>query len=125
MDPDTNSLAPSATVRLRERLEGEITTLAAAMLKRNEAALADQAELLRSEAEKTLLAQCRQLVALSRTIAGAEAEREQRFAALERELREAMEARIAAVTPRPLDIPRPRVRDGEPRADLWSSLRRD
>ena len=125
MDFDADSLPPSAAVRLRERLEGEITTLAAAMLKRNEAALAERAEEMRNEAERTLLAQCRQLVALSRTIAGAEAEREQRFAELERELRESFEARISEATPRPLEIPRPRVRDGGPPADLWSTLRRD
>lgn len=112
----------SSTIRIRERLEARVSALADSMVRRNSEALARESDRIRAEATEHLAAQCRELVALSRSIAAAEREREARVAKLEQQLRESLLSERENAVPRPLEIPRPRD-GGASVANLWS--RRD
>jgi len=107
--------AAISMVRIRERLEARLSALAEAMTRRNSEAIEQAVEQIRTEAADQLAEQCRQLVALSRTVADAEAAREARIAELEEQLRQ----QIEPAAPQPLPIPRRATGEASSVADLW------
>ena len=108
----------SPTVRIRERLEARVAALAESMVRRNSEALAEECERLRVEAAEHLAAQCRELIALSRTVAAAEERREQRLRVLEDELRESLLVELERAVPAPLAIPN--SANSGSLGDLWA-----
>lgn len=105
---------------LRERLESRVAALADALARRNSEALTREVARIRSEAAEHLAEQCRQLAALSRAVAEAEAGREGRLRELEEEVRTAL-AELQDSAPRPLDIPRRGSGDGGSVSEIWPS----
>ena len=88
-----------------ERLDGHAAALVDAVVAHNDAALAAATERLRDEAGERHAAHCRELLALTRAVAAAEAERGQRLEQLEQRVSELAAALERIDPPRPLDIP--------------------
>ena len=97
--------------------EVRLSAFAEALSQRQTELLCAEVERIRREAADQLAEQCRLLASLSMSVATAEARRERRISALERELREVEQA-----APKPLPIPR--GSDGDRASssvtDLWS-----